>query len=132
MKISKKSQYGLRALVFLGLNKNKILSLRFISEKEKIPFNYLEKISSQLEKKGLVNSKKGVQGGYSLAVSPEKIKIGEIIKALDGEIVLVECVGTKNNCALKKSCKTINAWLKIQKSLEKTINSINLKDLINY
>ncbi len=130
MKISKKSQYGLRALVFLARNKNKVLSLRFISEKEKIPFNYLEKIFSQLEKKRLINSKKGVQGGYTLAVSPEKIKVGEVIKALEGEIVLVECVGTKGKCVMKRKCKTINAWKKIQDSLEKTINSISLNDLI--
>jgi Rrf2 family transcriptional regulator, cysteine metabolism repressor len=131
MKISKKSQYGLRALVFLARNRDKVLSLRSISEKEKIPFNYLEKIFSQLEKKRLINSKKGVQGGYTLAVSPEKIKVGEVIKALEGEIILVECVGSKSNCVLKKSCKTISAWRKIQESLEKTINSISLKDLIN-
>ncbi len=129
MRISKKSQYGLRALVLLSMAEGKFLSLREISEKEKISFDYLEKIFSKMEKKGLVKSKKGSQGGYSLSLSPDKIKVGEVLKTLEGEIVLVECVGTKGKCIMKKKCKTINAWKKIQDSLEKTINSISLKDL---
>ncbi len=130
MKISKKSQYGLRALVRLTKVKNGFLPLREISEKENISFDYLEKIFSKLEKKGLVKSKKGSQGGYALSVSPSKISVGEVLKTLEGEIVLVECVGTKGKCVMKGKCKTINAWKKIQDSLEKTINSISLNDLI--
>ncbi len=130
MKISKKSQYGLRALVFLARNKDNFLSLRKISEKEKISFDYLEKIFSKFEKSGIVKSKKGSQGGYSLALAPDKIKVGKVLNALEGDIALVECVGNKK-CVFEKSCKTINAWKKIQESLEKTINSISLKDLIN-
>jgi Rrf2 family protein len=124
MKISKKSQYGLRSLVLLA--KKDFLPLRVISEKENIPFDYLEKIFSKLEKNHLVQSKKGSQGGYSLARNSKKITVGQIIRALEGEIVLVECIG----CSRKKSCPTINVWEKLQDSLEKTIDSITLKELI--
>ena len=130
MKISKKSQYGLRSLVCLAMTDKEFLSLREISEKEKISFDYLGKIFSKFEKSGIVKSKKGSQGGYSLALPSNKIKVGEVLRVLEGDISLVECVGNKK-CTFKKSCKTINAWRKIQESLEKTINSISLKDLIN-
>ncbi len=129
MRISKKSQYGLRSLVCLAKDNERFLSLRTISEKEKIPFDYLEKIFSRLEKKGLLKSKKGIYGGYALAKNSKKITIGEILEALEGRITLVECMGAKT-CSRKKSCPTRGVWKKIQDSLQKTINSITLEDLI--
>ena len=130
MKISKKSQYGLRALALLAKEKKEFLPLREISEKEEIPFDYLEKIFSEMEKKGLVKSKKGSRGGYKLARLPGKIKVGEIIRALEGKLVLVECIGIKN-CSRQKTCPARGVWKTLQASLEKTINSITLKDINN-
>ena len=130
MKISKKSQYGLRALVCLAKTGKQYLPLRTISEKEKISFDYLEKIFSKLEKEKIIKSKKGVQGGYILARNPKKITVSEILKALEGEIVLVECIGSKGKCINKKTCCTIMVWRKLQDSLQKTIDSITLEKLI--
>ncbi len=130
MKISKKSQYGLRAMVCLANEGPEFCSLRIISEKEKIPFSYLEKIFSKLEKNGLIDSRKGVQGGYILSRSAKKIGVGEIMRALEEELILVECIGYKGVCSKEKSCKTIGLWKKLQGSLEKTIDSITLYDLI--
>ncbi len=106
-------------------------SLREISEQEHISFDYLEKICSKLEKAGLVKSKKGIQGGYSLARSPKRIKVGEIMRSLEKKMVLVECMGSGEVCPRKNSCKSINVWRKLQDSMEKTINSITLYDLID-
>jgi len=128
MKISTKSQYGLRAMVYLAKNKNKICPLKEISNREGISFDYLEKIISKLEKFGLVKAKKGVQGGYFLAKKPSKIKIGEIIKTLEKEIFLVKCI--KNFCPREKNCLAKNFWRKIQKVLISALNSITLSDLI--
>ena len=130
MKISKKSQYGLRAMVCLANEDSGFSSLRMISEKEKISFSYLEKILSKLEKSGLINSRKGVQGGYLLSRPTNEIKVGEIIRALEEKIVLVECIGSKGYCSRESSCKTMGLWKKLQTSLEKTIDSITLYDLI--
>jgi Rrf2 family protein len=128
MKISKKSQYGLRAIINLAQKDGTFCSLKEISQEEKIPFNYLEKICSQMEKGGLLKSKKGAYGGYSLSKKPKDITIGELFKCLDEKMLLVDCIG--GVCSQRKHCKSINAWLKIQKSLEKTINSITLISLI--
>jgi Rrf2 family cysteine metabolism transcriptional repressor len=137
MKISKRTQYGLRAMVYLAIasgKKKKICSLKEISEKENISFDYLEKIISQLEKKGLLKSKRGAQGGYFLASPPKKIKVSEIIKVLEGTIAPVRCVAKekkeKYNCPRKRRCKTFNVWQKIQDVLNSTLNSITLADLI--
>ena len=136
MKISKRTQYGLRAMAYLAAafgKKNKICSLKEISGKESISFDYLEKIVSKLEKEGLVGSKRGAHGGYFLKRSPDKINAGEIVNILEGTTI-VKCVAQEKkeryNCPLKKTCRTFNVWRKTQKALNSTLNSINLSDLI--
>jgi Rrf2 family protein len=135
MRISTKSQYGLRAMVYLAkvFKKDKVFPLREIAKEEDISFDYLEKIISKLEKAGLVKSKKGVQGGYSLARPPQKIKLAEIMRTLEGEMVLVKCLAKmkKSVCPKEKKCLAKNFWKKIQNSLESTLDSMTLSDLIN-
>lgn len=132
LKISKKSQYGLRAIAYLAKCRDRICPLKEISGKEGIPFDYLEKIISKMEKAGLLKAKKGVQGGYSLAKSPNKIKLGEIIKSLEGELVLVKCISKVEKCICPRSkgCSTRNFWKRIQDSLNYNLNSLTLADLI--
>ena len=134
MKFSTKSQYGLRAMVYLAkvFDDNQPHSLRKISEKENISFDYLEKIVSKLEKENLVKSKKGVKGGYLLAKAPSKIKIGKIIRALEGKTSLVKCIGQKGEyiCPMEKKCLTKSFWKKIQNSLNSALDSMTLADLI--
>ena len=100
---------------------------------EGISFDYLEKIILKLEKAGLIKGKRGVQGGYYLARSPQRIKIGEIIKALEGEMTLVKCIAKKEKyfCPQEKKCLTKNFWEKFQTILDSALNSITLADLIN-
>lgn len=118
-------------MVFLGRGGKGVFSLREISKTEEIPFDYLGKIFSKLEKSGLVSSRKGVRGGYFLKKNPAKIKVLEIIRSLEGEISLVKCVGKqKNICPQSKGCLTKSFWQKIQNSLESALNSISLGDLI--
>jgi len=133
-KISTKSQYGLRAMVYLARFQDKICPLRVISKKEGISFDYLEKIILKLEKTGLIKAKKGSQGGYFLGREPSKIKIGEIIRTLEGNAGLVKCItlgkGGKYHCPKERECLTKNFWKKIQDSLNSALNSITLADLI--
>ncbi|MBZ9572012.1 RrF2 family transcriptional regulator [Patescibacteria group bacterium] len=136
MKISKKSQYGLRAMVYLANPrlKDKACPLKKISKDEEIPFDFLEKIFSKLEKAGLIKAKRGIQGGYFLAREPKKITVGKIIRILEGTIAPVRCIakekGIKFHCPRKKICKTFNVWQKIQDILNSTLNSITLADLV--
>ena len=131
MKISTKTQYGLRALIYLAQADKKICPLKEISEKENIPFDYLEKIISKLEKEGVVKAKRGKNGGYFLPCSPKKIKIKKVIETLEGDWVTVKCL-TKENfvCPQEKKCLAKNFWQTLKKSIDKTLNKITLADLI--
>ncbi len=128
MQISKKSQYGLRAMVYLAkfFNSKKVYPLKEISKSEGISFDFLEKIISELEKAGLIKAKKGVQGGYFLAKKPGKITVGEIVRILEKTITPVNCSG----CGRVRKCLTKNVWKKVENSLNSTLNAITLADLI--
>ena len=130
MRISKKTQYGLRAMVYLAQCrfKNKVCPLKKISQDESIPFDFLGKIVSKLRKANLVKAKKGIQGGYLLAKKPSKIKIGKIISALESEIPLVKCL--KYFCPMEKKCLAKNFWRKLNSAINSALNSITLADLI--
>lgn len=136
MKISKRTQYGLRAMVYLAdpKLKDKPCPLQKISKQKGIPFDFLEKIFAKLKKANLVKAKKGVQGGYFLANSANKIKVGQIIKTLEGTMAPVLCIAKEKEkrfpCPRKKKCKTIDVWKKIRDALSSTLNSITLADLI--
>lgn len=134
LRISTKSQYGLRAMVYLARFQNKVCPLRVISKKEGISFDYLEKIISKLEKTGLIKAKKGSQGGYFLGREPSKIKIGEIVRTLEGNTGLVKCIAIgkerKYHCPRERKCLTKNFWKKIHDSLNSALDSITLADLV--
>jgi len=127
MQISKKSQYGMRAMVLLAKNyKSKcFLSLKDISQKENISFNFLEKIVSQLEKAKLVKGKKGVGGGYILLKNPKNITAKDIVDVLE-ETIPVNC----SLCGKKNKCISKNVWVKVDLVLSKTLKSIKLSNLI--
>lgn len=127
IKISKKSQYGLRAMVCLAKSykAKRILSVKIISEKEGIPFDFLEKIISQLERAKLVKGKRGIGGGYVLAKSPNKITAKDIVQTLE-ETVPVNCL----LCDKSKRCLSKSVWKRIENNINKTLKSITLNELI--
>ena len=129
MKISKKSQYGLRAIIFLAkkYKTKELIPLKDIAKNELIPFDYLEKIFLDLEKSNIVKGKRGRNGGYLLSLSPNKISVLDIMKSLENKINLIECGGCKkiNKCVAK------NAWQEIEKSFFLTLKNIKLSKLIS-
>ena len=114
--------------------KNNVCSLKKISQDEEIPFDFLEKIFLKLKKSHLISAKKGIQGGYFLAKKPEKIKVSQIIKVLEGTMAPVSCIAKEKEkrifCPREKKCLTKNLWRKIAETLNQTLNSITLADLI--
>ena len=126
MKISKKAEYGLTAMVHLARNKNKkAVSIRQISNIEGVPFEFLSKIFCTLEKGKLVVGRHGANGGYSLVKSPDKIAIINIIELLEN-VNTVNCSG----CIRSKKCLAKNVWNKINMAVNKTLSSITLAALI--
>ena len=94
MRLSKKAEYGLRALAVMSRGR-KSWSVQDLSEAEHIPVKFLEQILLSLRHAGLLTSRRGMMGGYSLARSPAEITVGEVIRSLEGPLALVPCAAER-------------------------------------
>lgn len=93
MKLSKKSEYGLRALLELTLvHGSATLQRQQIAARQNIPIEFLEQILLALKRAGLLASRRGMKGGYSLIKPPETITLGQVIRILDGPLAPIGCV----------------------------------------
>src|SRR5262245_29821457 len=96
MKLSLRGEYTLRALVVLGLDHGpNVVRIKTISEKQNIPKRFLEQILNELKSAGIVESKRGVQGGYRLALSPDQITLARVIRHMEGALAPISCVSER-------------------------------------
>ncbi|MBM2827089.1 MAG: cymR 1 [Dehalococcoidia bacterium] len=138
MKLSSKAEYAVRAMAGLAAwYGNGPVPLSQVSEREGISQDYLEHIMASLRRQGLVESARGVKGGYSLAMPPEQISIRDIMWALDGPFVPIECLehagADQGACCygkLKPECTTRVVWVRLQESVTSAMESITLADLL--
>lgn len=93
MKLSKKSEYALRALIELTLvHGTSTLQRHEIAARQHIPVEFLEQILLALKRAGLLSSRRGMKGGYALIKSPSEITLGQVIRVLDGPLAPIACV----------------------------------------
>lgn len=131
MKISTKGRYGLRAMVDLAANsEGEHVSLNSIAERQDVSENYLEQVFSTLRKANLVKSVKGAQGGYVLAESPSRIFVGDILRALEGDLSVIDRQDESREPPDSiEYCLTEGVWEKINESVSSVVDSITLEDL---
>jgi len=134
LKLSTKGQYGLKAMYDLALNYgNEPISLKSIAERQEISEYYLEQLMAILRKAGLVRSVRGAYGGYMLTRDPSEITVGDVLRALEGPIGIVDCVLEQDaiKCLKYENCISRIVWEKIRDSIINTIDSITLLDMCN-
>ena len=133
MKISSKGRYALRMMIDLAENHTgKWITIREVSERQGISVKYLEQIVTGLTRAGLLRSVRGSQGGYMLKKPPEQYTIGEILRAIEGELTPVAClVDDVNQCERKETCKTFTFWQGLYHAINDYVDSVTLKDLAN-
>ena len=133
MKLSTRGRYGLRAMLDIAINQGDgPITLHSISERQGISVGYLEQLMVPLKKEGLIRSVRGAQGGYLLAREPDKITVGDIIRALEGPIAPVACVSEDfpEECDRAEGCVTRLVWAKVRDSIAEVLDSLTLADLI--
>lgn len=131
MKLSTRSRYGVRLMIYLGLNYGKEhVLLKDISAAEDISEKYLSQIIIPLKNVRLVNSFRGASGGYSLAKNPKDISVKDIVQVLEGKVSLVDCVDNPNGCSRLSQCVTRDLWCSLSKKILDTLSSITLEDLV--
>jgi Rrf2 family protein len=131
VKVSTKGRYGLKAMIDIAIYSNsEAVTLKSISERQNISEGYLEQIFSILRKSGLVIGRKGAQGGYSLSKPINEISVGEILRVLEGELVLVD-INNANSIDSLDNYINENLWNVINKNINDYFDSVNLQDLVD-
>ncbi len=106
------------------------MPLRVIAERQGVSDSYLEQLMAALRKAGLVNSIRGHMGGYELAMPPDQIVVGDIIRSLEGPISPMDCVGENAvPCERERECVTRYLWKELKDSIEGVLDNTTLQDL---
>ena len=132
MRLSKKSDYALRAMIYLSANYKKgAIQIKEISIKENIPQKFLENILLTLKKAGLLNSRMGLRGGYELSRSPDLITLGQVIRAFDGAIAPMDCVSQMSYkpCSEEVTCVIRNVMLDIRNAITDVLDNMTFSDM---
>lgn len=117
MQITRQADYAVRAVLYLAqLGEEQRAATSQIAEDQQIPPSFLAKIVSQLSVAGLLQTSRGARGGVSLARSPEEISLLEVVEAIDGPILLNECVGN-GACNFGDDCPMKPIWCDAQSEL---------------
>jgi len=108
---SKKCEYGLQAVLYLAAKESsEVASAEEISKKLNIPREFVSKILQSLTESGIVNSKKGKSGGFYLAKKPEKIRLIDVVAAIDGLDIFKSCVLGFPQCSPEHPCPLHDKW----------------------
>ena len=131
MLISSKGRYALRLMIYIaafGDAEGKI-SLREVSDREKISLKYLEQLVRPLMHAGLLKSVRGKGGGYMMAKDPSEVLAGDILRAVEGTTSPVACDGIDNSCARSDLCSTVRFWKGLDEVIENYVDGVTLADL---
>jgi len=131
MKVTRKSDYGLRALFTLAKYYDQMpVSIAQIAAEHKIPDPFLEKIMQELREAGLVEAVHGRGGGYTLTKPPKEISVKDVVRALEGKIALVVCLDPDLVCQIESGCPTSPFWGRINEKFEQSLEALTLADML--
>ena len=129
MKLSSKTHYGLMACHILGVNyPDNPVSATVLENQIGVSSKYLEKILRMLSKRNVVCANRGATGGYMLAKAPSEISIGEIVRTLEDDMEIIECVKDGGKC---KCCPSSGVWQRLYLGINEILDGMNLEQLIN-
>ncbi len=133
MRISRKAEYALRALVALARHRRP-LQIGELSRVENIPVKFLEQILLALRNDGFLASKRGVGGGYTLRRSPADILVGEVVRALDGPVAPLPCAATAGNdvpcsCPDPRTCPIRSFMTRMHREMNALLDARTIEDL---
>lgn len=132
MKLSTKCRYGARAIIEIAkFYNNGYIKRKDIVKNQEIPDSYLENILVTLKNAGLIVTVRGSSGGYALSKPPSEISLLDIVRALEGNHVIVDCLSNPLLCNRIDTCATRGVWKKLQESKESILDSVTLQKIID-
>jgi Rrf2 family protein len=134
MKLSLRGEYALRALIVLGLsNRKDVVRIGTISEQQNIPKRFLEQILNDLRAAGILESRRGVSGGYRLRLPPEQITLASVIRLIEGPLAPVSCVSEKFyercSCPDENKCGIRSIMKEVRDAIVQILEGVTLAQL---
>jgi Rrf2 family protein len=134
MKLTLRGEYALRALLVLGLNYDgSVVRIQTISEQQNIPKRFLEQILNDLKSAGIVQSRRGVAGGYRLARRPDQITIASVVRHIEGALAPISCVSEqfyeKCSCPDESRCAIRSVMKEVRDAVVKLAERITVADI---
>ena len=128
---STRGEYGVRFMVALArMDHGEPVSLTDIAEAEDLPRAYLEQIIGSLRDAGIIDSARGAHGGYRLARPANEVRMGDVLRALEGPIVPMTCLeGDGASCSKAGNCSVVQLWARVRDSVSEALDSFTLADL---
>lgn len=135
MKLSKRGEYGLRAMIYLADPErvDEKIQIKEIAQHEQIPVKYLEQILLSLKNVGLLQSRAGLGGGYYLGRAPDQITLGEVIRVLDGPLAPIRCASQTAyepcSCPDEETCGLRLVMVDVRQAIADIIDHTTLADV---
>lgn len=132
MKLTTFTDYTLRVLMFLAINRDRLATIPEVAAAYDISENHLMKVVHQLALSGVIESVRGKGGGIRLARAPEKIRLGQVVRSSEGNAAIVECLSDDGGaCCIAPACKLKGVLIRAFDSLYSTLDEYTLADLVN-
>ena len=132
MRVTAKGEYATQAVLLLSLEYPEVVTIHEIAQRHHIPLKYLEQILLELKRGGILESRRGVNGGYTLARAPEKVSVGEVLRIVDGAFAESSCLHNEalgGVCVEGHSCGLKQTWRDVQGAVEKILFATSFEEI---
>lgn len=130
MHITQHTDYALRVLIYLATNTERLPTVQEIAERFDVSRTHLMKVVNGLIRHGFVLGVRGKGGGLRLAATPSAISVGDVVRKMEGEPVLVECFGDQSKCLLTKSCRLTGVFRQALDAFFASLDAVTLADVV--
>lgn len=132
--LSMKAKYALRALMVMAANEKKMLASKAIAREGDVPQKFLDNILQEMRRVGLVDSKRGIFGGYYLAMPAAQIKVGDVIRIMDGPLAPIRCASVTayqrcEDCVDEASCQIRKVMIDVRQAIAGVLDKKSIKDM---
>ena len=130
-----KEDYGIRAVLDIALHRSEApIQAREIAARQRMPEQFLEQVLATLRRAGVVRSIRGAAGGYDLARPAGLISVGDVIRALSGALVPVQCVNEADLtvCSRQESCSVSHFWAHLKDAISAVTDGTTIQDLVDH
>ncbi len=133
--LSMKAKYAIRALMVLARNEKKMLASKTIAKEADVPQKFLENILQEMRHQGLVDSKRGIFGGYFLVKPSSDISVGNLIRMIDGPLAPIRCASLTayqkcDDCVDEKKCEIRKTMVEVRNAIANVLDNKSIKDLM--